>query len=73
MPLQVCANGLHLSPVPPELQNLSDLECKIGYSACPFYGYILYVEVWQLVKSRRWLHKCSNNFETDSQPATLYV
>ena len=29
MPAQACANGLLLSPIPPELRNLTDIECKL--------------------------------------------
>ena len=36
MPAQACANGLQLSPVPSELQNLSDLECKL-VALCIFF------------------------------------
>ena len=36
MPAQACANGLELSPVPPELQNLSDLEWKLIALRIPF-------------------------------------
>ena len=36
MPAQACANGLQLSPVPPELQNLSDLERKLVALRIPF-------------------------------------
>ena len=36
MPAQACANGLQLTPIPPELQNLSDLERKLIALRIPF-------------------------------------
>ena len=36
MPAQACANGLLLSPVPPELQNLTNLECRLIALHIPF-------------------------------------
>ena len=36
MPAQACANGLELAPIPPELQNLSDLEHKLIALRIPF-------------------------------------
>ena len=36
VPAQACANGLQLSPVLPELQNLRDLKCKLVAPHIPF-------------------------------------
>ena len=36
MPAQTCANGLILSPVPPELQNLTNLEHRLIALCIPF-------------------------------------
>ena len=36
MPAQACANGLLLLPVPPELQNLTNLECRLIALHIPF-------------------------------------
>ena len=36
MPAQACANGLALPVIPPELQNLSDLEWRIIALRIPF-------------------------------------
>ena len=36
MPAEACANGLLLSPIPPELMNLTDLERRIIALRIPF-------------------------------------
>ena len=36
MPSQAVANGLELSPIPPELANLNELECRLISLRIPF-------------------------------------
>ena len=44
MPAQACANGLLLSPIPPELMNLTDLERRIIALRIPFM--VIFCMVW---------------------------
>ena len=52
MPAQACANGLMLSKIPPELLNLSDLECRIIALRIPFMAVFCLVRYGSQYKIR---------------------
>ena len=66
MPAQACANGLELAPVPPELQNLSDLEWKLIALHIPFMVIFCMLRYGCQYKARGGCTNVSNNIETNS-------